>query len=262
MWKNVSLVLFILVSINLIGCPSQDSARLKKKPSLVSEEVKKALQGTGSVFGVVKFEGEKPKLPKIMMDKECKSRHTNIVSDEKLVLGEGNTVANVFIFVKSGLPQGVYPIPEAPVVLNQQGCMYTPHVFGMVAGQQLKVLNSDGILHNVHVLSKANEEQNVGMPGDLKETTLIFTQAEAMFTVKCDVHPWMTCYAGVMAHPYFAVSGADGKFAIEKLQPGTYEIEIWHEMGEQIELQPGKSITVTLAEGEKKELKFAVSLKK
>jgi plastocyanin len=261
MLKKLCFFLFILITINVIGCDSQ-TPRPKKKAVQISEEVKKALQGTGSIYGVIRFEGDKPELSKIQMDKECKKKHSSTPMDEKLVIGDGNGFANVFLHIKSGLPNGPYPIPESPVVLDQNGCIYTPHVFAIMAGQRLQVLNSDGIMHNVHILTKNNPEENLGMPGDTKETTMIFIQEEAMFMVKCDVHPWMICYASVMSHPYYAVSGKDGKFEIAKLQAGTYEVEVWHEMGEQLQLQPGKLFKVTLQDGEKKEQNLVVSLKK
>ena len=156
-------------------------------------------------------------------------KHTEPVRSEALVLGEGNALANVFVRVVSGLTEKVYPVPEEPVVLDQSGCVYLPHVLGIRVNQELKILNSDGMLHNIHPLPKINDEFNMAMPKFRKEAIRKFDKEEFIITVKCDVHPWMQCYVGVLSHPFFSVSGTDGKFAISGLDPGTYEIEAWHE---------------------------------
>jgi plastocyanin len=147
-----------------------------------------------------------------------------------LVLGPGNAMANVVVRVVSGLPAGKsYPAPTTPITMDQVGCQYIPHVIGLQVGQPLKVLNNDGVLHNVHALPKINKPFNMAMPPTRKEATETFTKEEGMFVIKCDVHPWMQSYVGVFSHPFFAVTGADGKYTIKDLPAGTYEIEAWHE---------------------------------
>jgi plastocyanin len=180
-------------------------------------------------------------------DAACAKKHSTPQPSDVLVLGPGNTMANIMVSVVKGLPAGKsYPAPTTPVVMDQNGCHYEPHVFGLQVGQPLKVLNSDGILHNVHALPKVNKQFNMAMPPTVKESTQSFGQAEGMFMIKCDVHPWMSAYAGVFNHPYFSVSKKDGKFTISGLDPGTYEIEAWHEkLGVQ-------KATVTVAGSESK----------
>ena len=107
--------------------------------------------------------------------------------------------------------------------MDQVGCQYVPHVMGLMVGQAFKVLNSDGILHNVHALSKVNRPFNMAMPPTRKEASETFTKEEGMFTVKCDVHPWMRSYISVSSHPFFAVTGEDGSFTIKNLPAGEYE---------------------------------------
>jgi hypothetical protein len=120
------------------------------------------------------------------------------------------------------------------VVLDQDGCVYKPHVMGIMVGQPYRILNSDGILHNVHTLPKINPTFNRGQPATVEEMTTTFSKPEAMFQVKCDVHPWMSAYVGVFTHPFFSVTGTDGRFTISGLPAGTYEITAWHErLGEQ-----------------------------
>jgi len=150
--------------------------------------------------------------------------------NEALVLGGGNTMANIMVWVSKGLPAGkTYPAPKTPVVLDQDGCLYKPHVMGIMVGQPYRILNSDGVLHNIHTLPKINPAFNKGMPPTLKETTTTFEKPEEVFNIKCDVHPWMMAWIGVFEHPFFATTGTDGKFTINGLDPGTYEITAWHE---------------------------------
>ena len=135
------------------------------------------------------------------------------VANEMLVLGSGNTMGNIMVWVSKGLPAGkTYPAPKTPVTLDQKGCQYIPHVTGIMVGQPYRILNSDGILHNIHTLPKINPAFNRGQPATVKEMTTSFPKPEAMLQVKCDVHPWMSAYIGVFTHPFFSVTSTDGKF--------------------------------------------------
>lgn len=180
--------------------------------------------------GTITYTGKVPTLKPITMDADpvCASKHSAPVPSEALVLGVGNTMANVMVRVKSA-GSGSFPAPAAPVVIDQKGCQYSPHVVGLMVGQTLKLRNSDGLLHNVHALPKVNTPFNMAMPANRTEADTKFGKEEGMFLVKCDVHPWMAAYVGVFANPYFAVSGKDGKFSIPTLPAGTYELEAWHE---------------------------------
>jgi plastocyanin len=163
-------------------------------------------------------------------DPDCAKMHSGSVPSEMLVLGSGNTMGNIMVWVSGGLPAGkTWPAPTAPVVLDQKGCQYHPHVMGIMVGQTYRILNSDGILHNIHTLPKINRPFNQGMPATLTEATTTFPSPEAMFHIKCDVHPWMSAYIGVFTHPFFSVTSTDGQYTISGLEPGTYEITAWHE---------------------------------
>jgi plastocyanin len=190
-----------------------------------------AAAGAGTITGNVVYEGKVPNLRPLSVAAEpmCSKKHET-VPNEALVLGAGNAMANVLVRVVKGLPAGkAWPAPKEPVTMDQVGCQYVPHVMGVMVGQPFKVLNSDGILHNVHALSKVNRPFNMAMPPTRKEASETFTKEEGMFTVKCDVHPWMQAFVGVFSHPFFAVTKTDGKFAIPNLDSGTYEVEAWHE---------------------------------
>ena len=184
----------------------------------------------GSVQGTIKYDGDVPKLPPVKMDADpgCAKKHAaGPVPNEVLVLGPGNTVANILVYVKNA-PKGGKAL-TTPAVIDQHGCQYVPHVLGLMVGQPLKIVNSDGLLHNVHALPATNGSFNRAMPATVTEFTHTFDKPEAPFRVKCDVHPWMGAYVAVFDHPYFAVTGADGKFTIDGLAAGTYDLVAWHE---------------------------------
>ncbi len=208
-----------------------------------------------TITGTVKYEGTVPKLKPINMnaDPVCAKKHTKPAVSELLVLGPGNTMANIFVHVKSGLPAKTYPTPTSPVVMDQRGCRYIPHVMGIMKDQPFKVLNSDGVLHNVHALPKVNKPFHMAMPAARKEAVQKFGKEEAIFKIKCDVHPWMSAYIAVMTHPYFDVTAKDGKFTIPDLPAGSYEIQVWHER------LKTKTMKVTVADGETKTVDFTLS---
>ena len=211
-----------------------------------------------NVTGTVVFDGKAPALRPLAMDAEpvCHKAHGGKpVANEMLVLGTGNTMGNIMVWVSKGLPAGkTYPAPKTPVVLDQHGCQYVPHVMGIMVGQPYRILNSDGILHNVHTLPKINPSFNRGQPATVKEVTTSFPKPEGMFQIKCDVHPWMSAYMGVFTHPFYSVTKTDGKFTISGLDAGTYEITAWHEkLGTQT-----ATITVTANETKPQNFKFVV----
>jgi hypothetical protein len=148
--------------------------------------------------------------------------------------------------VKEGLPKGSYPTPTEPVVFDQKGCEFSPRVFGVRAGQPIAMGNSDKLMHNVK-----SPEFNQGFPFGVKRTMTLNDPA-VMAIIKCDVHPWMRSYAGVMEHPYFAVTGEDGTFEIKGLVDGEVTVEAWHEKLGKQELK----VKVSAAEPAKADFTF------
>jgi len=235
---------FVFLALMLMGFGFYEPAAESSMPAPAS----------AVISGVVTFQGSVPKLGEINMaaDPGCMNKHAEKVFSQALVLGKNNTMANIFVRVISGLPKKNYPAPKEPVVLNQIGCMYSPHVFGVMVDQPLKILNSDGILHNIHPLPKINRKFNVAMPKTITETEKVFNKVEEdKFTIKCDVHPWMNAYAAVMSHPFYSVTGKDGKYSISGLDAGTYEIEAWHEklgtMTAKVTVKAGETATADFA---------------
>ena len=213
-----------------------------------------AAAGSGSVKGVVKFSGTAPAREKIKMDADpvCQQQHAEAVYSEAVVVNDNGTLRNVFVYVKEGV-SGSYPAPSAPVVLNQKGCQYSPHVAGIQVNQLFEVVNSDGTLHNINAKPAQNKPFNVAQPVQGMKTTKSFATPEVMVKFKCNVHPWMNAYLGVLTHPFFSVSSADGSFTINGLPAGTYTLEAWHETyGTQTQ-------QVTVAEGQTQSVDFTFS---
>jgi plastocyanin len=220
-----------------------------------------AALAAATITGTVTFAGKAPALKPLAMeaDPACSKLHGGKpVPGEMLILGNGNTMANIMVWVSKGLAAGkTYPVPKTAVTLDQHGCMYVPHVMGIMVGQAYRILNSDGILHNIHTLPKINASFNRGQPATVKEMSTTFPKPEAIFQVKCDVHPWMNAYVGVFTNPFYSVTGTDGKFTISGLDAGTYEITAWHErLGTQT-----ASITVSGSDTKTSDFKFAIPAK-
>ena len=198
-------------------------------PAPAPAEAPAALPGDSRITGRIKFEGTAPAARVIRMDSDqlCMPEGPN--TSEVIMVGPGNALQNVFVYVKDGLGDRTFPAPRTPVILDQKGCKYSPHVFGIQVGQPLTILNSDSTLHNVHAVPKANAEFNFGQAKKGQDATRSFDKPEVMVPFRCDVHGWMNAYGGVVAHPFYAVSKPDGSFEIRGLPAGTYTIEAWHE---------------------------------
>ena len=187
----------------------------------------------GDVKGSITFEGNAPKMKPLRMDADpvCVANNEIKPRKEWLILGKDNGIKNMLVYIKeskSGSLLGT-PVTEDVAVLDQNGCVYIPHVLGVMVGQQINILNSDGTLHNIHALPKVNKEFNKAMPRSKKQMTVTFNKSEDPFKIKCDVHPWMGAYVGVFDHPYFAVTDDSGSYTISNLPAGKYVIEAWHE---------------------------------
>jgi plastocyanin len=184
----------------------------------------------GSVTGQIKFNGTPPRPQRIRMtaDPLCMPGEKGDTFETLLVSPTGG-IQNVFVYVKDGLGSKTFPPPQTPAHLDQKGCRYVPHVLGVQVGQPILISNSDPAVHNVDAAAKTNKEFNLIQPKGSKPSTKTFDKPEVMVPIRCDVHSWMTAWVGVVPHPFFTVSAADGTFTIKGLPPGTYTIEAWHE---------------------------------
>lgn len=242
-----------VLSVLAAARKTEPSAQAKPVQAPVSAEA--APGGSATLSGKVSLSGSAPAGQKIKMaaDPVCLQQHKEAVTSQEVVSSNGN-LQYVLVYIKEGA-QGGSPAPAQAVVLDQSGCMYQPHVFGIQVGQKLEIVNSDPTLHNINCQPKANKKFNIAQPAGSPKREKSFDQPEVGIPLKCNVHPWMVAYAGVFDHPYFAVSGQDGGFQIQGLPAGSYTVEAWHE---KLGVQSQK---VTVADGETKEISFSFASK-
>ena len=211
--------------------------------------------GTAEIVGRVNFRGDKPKVQSIDMssDPVCASEQEGTVYAQDGDVNSNSTLPNAFVYIKSGSGNLSAPIPHNSVILTQQGCMYEPHVLGVIAGQPLQIVTPDPTTHNVHVTPKINKEWNVTQEPGSPSIMKMFTQPEIMIPVHCNIHPWMKAYIGVVSNPYFAVTDNQGGFAIKGVPPGDYTVEVWTaSFGTQeqhVTARPGESPSITFTLG-------------
>ena len=204
--------------------------------------------GPGGIRGTVTYAGPDTDRPISMQgDPACAGLYPEPVDSEEIVLRDGK-LANVFVYVKSGLEGKSFPAPAEKRHLDQRGCLFVPHVLGVQVGQTVELANSDATLHTVHALPASNAESNDPQPQGTPTVDRKFEKPEVMVPLRCDIHPWMVAYVGVVPHPYYAVSGEDGAFSIANLPPGKYTLEAWHEklgtQTRQVTVAPGRAATV------------------
>ena len=237
-----------LLAVGLAAACSKQEAPRQAPPA----DAKRVDQSKISkVSGRVTVEGQLPPNPPLPMsgDPACERAHKGGAVAETFV-GENGGLGNVFVYVKSGLDKYYFDVPTEPVTLDQTGCMYKPHVFGVRAGQNIEFVNNDPTGHNVHALPNVNQEFNFSQQIQRQKDLRFFTAPEVMVRFKCDLHGWMSAYAGVLDHPYFAVTSLGGQFELKDVPAGTYTIEAWHEkLGTQTQ-------SVTLGEKDSKEISF------
>jgi plastocyanin len=186
----------------------------------------------GTITATVRFEGEvpPPRMQRLDGDPKCVTENgASERADESLLVGQNQALQNVFVYVKDGLGAYGFPVPTEPVVLDQDKCRYTPRVLGVRVGQPLSIRNSDPLLHNVRADGTINQGFNMSTPLEGVSFERTFATKEVMVAFKCDVHAWMQAFVGVLDHPYFGTTAAEGTVVLGNLPPGTYTIEAWHE---------------------------------
>jgi len=185
----------------------------------------------GSISGRVVFKGDAPAMPVIDMSSnpQCERQHRVPEKAETVIVNSNGTLKNVFVWIKSGLAPARWPAPQTAARLDQHGCMYEPRVQGIMEDQDLDIVNSDPVNHNVHAECEKNPAWNESQPPRAEHKIKKFETEEVLFPVTCSVHPWMRAYIGVSPHPFYAVTGDDGAFSLKGVPPGTYTIEAIHE---------------------------------
>jgi len=229
------LCLFVLLSTLFLATPFTRGDEPQKHPPQSTGGVDNKSGGT--ITGIIRFKGAKPEakpITEIGGNAFCKEHQENgeLPLHDSFVFGKnGNddTLVNVLVYVSKGLEGKTFDKPKDPVILDQVGCMYTPHVVAVMVGQTLEIHNSDATLHNVMTMPRENPPFNVGMPVQGSKLEKVFNKPEFKMNLKCFMHPWMSAYVHVRPHPFFAVSGNDGSYTIKGLPPGEYEITVLHE---------------------------------
>ena len=233
-WITLCTVPAILGLVLLSGCGKKDTAEEAGAAAPAAAAPAATLidpATAASVSGTVKLDGEAPKAAKIDMsqDPACKGANT-----AENVMASGGHLSNVFVYVKEGLGTRTFDVPKEAITLDQSGCRYHPHVLGVVAGQTIKIVNSDPTTHNIHPTPKDNREWNESQPPQATPLEKNFAREEIMLPVKCNQHPWMRMFVNVTKSPFFAVTGLDGKYEIKGLPPGDYTLAFVQEkLGEQ-----------------------------
>ena len=233
----MKLVLSALFVVSCSSCHKETDSTTQTQLEIAGKT------GTATISGAIAYKGTVPPTPPRTPTADC-AKLAGPAPATLVVAKETGGVKDAFIWVKEGIT-GSYPLPPDPVTLDQKGCEYMPRVFGARAGQKIVLANSDPLLHNVHA-----PNFNVPLPSVGARVERKFNGPQVMAPITCDVHPWMRAYAGIVAHPFFAVSGADGKYEIKGLPAGSYTIEVWHEkvgrQTQQVTLSDGEAKTVNV----------------
>jgi hypothetical protein len=217
----------LMCMLLVVGCKGKTTPAPASIPAIFKVDPATA----GSIHGFVHFTGRHParELVDMSSDPACKEAHAGKTLDESLIVGSKGAVANAFVHIDKGLEGKTFAVPVQPVVIDQRGCWFRPHVLGIQTGQVLQVVNSDPVTHNIHPQATVNREWNHSQgPGDTPLNRK-FSKQEIMIRIKCNIHGWMHAFLGVVEHPYFAVTSDDGSFTIENVPPGTYSLAVWQE---------------------------------
>jgi plastocyanin len=241
-------ILVALLGLSIASCSrrSSDGNQASTQSQVKAAPVDPAT--AASISGTVSFEGAPPNPHPIDMsnDPGCKGQ----TESEQVVVDDGH-LANVLIYVKSGLASGAYEPPKQSVSIKQVGCRYVPHMAAVMVGQPVQFEDDDQTLHNIHPMPKNNREWNQSQMPNSEPLAKTFAQPELMIPIKCNQHPWMHMYLSVLGNPYFAITGKDGAYTLPNLPPGTYTISaVQEKFGE-------KTQTVTVGARDSKKLNFS-----
>ena len=237
---KVWLVLSIALSLLVLASACGGSGTIKETtPGGTTETAAAPYSGpTGTISGVISFNGTPPAPKKIdtTADPVCGQKNPNLMTDDTIV--KDGKLANTFVYIKEGtvengkkIAEYAWATPTSEVQLDQNGCHYAPHVIGVMVNQKIKVTNSDATQHNIHPPPKLNQEWNQTQANGAPPIEKAFNRAEVLIPVKCNQHPWMQAYIGVMKTPFFSVSKDTGAYEITGVPPGTYTVVAWREGG-------------------------------
>jgi len=261
---KVWLVLSIALSLLALGSACSNSSGDSKGGTNTNATAEAGPYSgpTGTISGVISYNGTPPAPKKIdtTADPVCGQKNPNLMTDDTIV--KDGKVANTFVYIKEGTVEGGKKIgdyswttPTSEVQLDQNGCHYAPHVLGVMVNQKLKITNSDATQHNIHPTPKLNQEWNQTQANGAPPIEKAFTRSEILIPVKCNQHPWMKAYIGVLKHPLFSVSSDTGAFEIKGVPAGKYTVVAWREGGANGE-EKTMEVTVTANGSAKADFSF------
>jgi plastocyanin len=228
----VVLMVVMLLPLAVSGCGGNDA--MTTRPGSGESAAFDPSSATVRVFGKLILDGKPPEGASLRIGRDpfCQ-KNAQAIFNKGTLLAEGGGLRNVIVYVRSGHEGRLYAVPAEPVVLDQQQCVYVPHVLTLMKGQKLRILNSDPTLHNVHARTAQQTAFNNAQPKKGAEDIQTFSTTAMPFRIGCDFHDWMIAYAGVFEHPFHTTSGDTGTYEL-RLPPGKFEIVAWHEkFGEQ-----------------------------
>ena len=250
--RTVAVVFLVALTI---GCGRKPSTSDNADNPPANHSAGKPVDAStaGAITGSIHFDGVVPQMKIInMIDvPNCAKLHSAPVMTESVLPGENGTLQNVVVYLQGDFSAYSFPQAAASVKVDQEGCIYAPHVVAVMTGDPIEVTNKDAVTHNINAMSQLRQGWNETQVQDGPPITRRFSKEEIPMTVKCNMHPWMRFYAAVVDHPYFQVTGKDGQFALRNVPPGTYTLTAWHETfgtkKQTIVVQPKQEQTVSIA---------------
>jgi plastocyanin len=230
---------------------SQPVAALVNLPPRPSSDTGTSTGGAGAkgaeISGCVWLTGTPPPETRIALDAACGRLQGHPITTRHYIVSDDGRLADVFVYVRNGLENKRFSVSTNVEVLDNINCLFEPQVLGVQAGQKIDFRNSDPLLHNVHATTRINQDFNVALSAKNQSFVKVFRVPEVFVRVKCDVHPWMFAYIGVVSHPFFAVTDGEGVYRLPPhLPPGNYTVVASHpkagEVSQDITVRKGESL--------------------
>jgi len=253
--EKVGLIPPLLIVFSLIGLfylTMKETQSTSENSQSTSQEVASPvdLSQSGNISVLVTFTGEVPEPKKILVTPECQTSLSKPLTQD-VVRVKNSQLENSFVWIETGLEGKSFPTPTEEIIVDQKECAYHPRVVGVQVGQPITFLNSDPFLHNIHSMAKENDKFNFSLTNKNQKVTKKLLRPEIMFRSKCDLHPWMTGFIGVVSHPYFGVSNELGEVFLKQVPPGKYTLSAWHEtLGTKtvsVDLKPNESTRINFS---------------
>lgn len=222
-----SVALVVLAGFAVFGCGQREKSEnpaSAQDPKVASPDTQKGK--TGTIVGKIVYKGTPPIFNKIKVNKDNGVCGNEQVSEELVVDHQNGGIKGAVVTIK-GLVKG--DLVSQDKVIDQKGCRFQPHVLVVAASDKVNILNSDGVLHNIHAFAQNNPSFNEAQPKFKKQITKQFNRAPDLIKIKCDVHGWMDGWIVVVRNPYYSVTDEDGGFRIENVPVGRQVLEVWHE---------------------------------